>query len=524
MREFSFDIVSGIRNGLRRDDVQPINEVALVTVKNLRSDETGLREFKAITAPLSTTAVDWPFPQFLVGEERKILAGATSLDFVTDGGTTSAIVIRDATAPASTTSITRGGPWHSATFLRTWFLTNGSTVVWQIPSSTTGVTEWTVAESSVPMNTVCSHLGHLFVGGISTTDAFFSSAIWTEVWDAWKANSPFDTFLYEQIALDKGWVMWSSEVGGDLQWPFVLLVGTLGFPTVARMEVLMEFILDAVREGEIGFLKAPWRGDVLACGSLGVNLIVYGDRGVAEVSRREQIPGRGSNAKFALRQISKVGISSRSAVGFSDTDHLFLDRQSYLWELNLNLTFTRHDYREHLTNWTLANVVIVRDPERLEWYISDGVRGFLFDGQSLSETTIFPSTLEIDGLALTGITKDLVDTTFDVKTTWIDMSFPGHKTIHNVQVVGQDLVPGTVQVRVDYRYAMRDSYSIHGPVLLNREGIAYMYLTALQFRIRVTGTLGTDTKTDYLRVRYQRPDLRAHRGVFNASETDARAV
>ena len=172
MREFGSVFEEGLRTGLRSEEVEPANKQRLVTLKNLRPGEFGLRPVETITNPF-TAVFAWPFPQMFMLRELRIMALETAI-YECDSSWTPTEAI---------SGLLTGDVWQVADFGDFVLMTNGSQLVQRAYDGT-----WTsfTSTSSIPaMETVCSFRGQIIGGNISGwEDCDVNYVAWSDIGSA----------------------------------------------------------------------------------------------------------------------------------------------------------------------------------------------------------------------------------------------------------------------------------------------------------------------------------------------------
>ena len=173
MREFEAVFDKGLLKGLRSEDIEPVKEAQLVTLKNMRPHEFGLRPVEAMTNPF-TEVFAWPFPQMFLLRELRLMATETAI-YECDSDWVPAIKL---------SGLVAGGVWQVADFGDYLLMTNGSQVVSR--NGATGVWDDDATSSSIPdMATVCNFRGQIIGGNISGwEDCDVNYVAWSDIGSA----------------------------------------------------------------------------------------------------------------------------------------------------------------------------------------------------------------------------------------------------------------------------------------------------------------------------------------------------
>jgi len=257
VKEFAVTIKDAFKMGLRRFDNLPKNTLHLVECFNMKPKEYGLTPFVPITNPFTSTTVTPPFPQLFKGHNVTLLCDATAIYTVNESTwALTQLTTYDALSTSSAKAITSGGPWHFSDFHDTWFLYNGSCIVFQA-NKDPGVT---LVIDSITITTGCSFKGRGITGGFDETDYWL--AAWTTLWNTWINQLPSDAAITASLdAIGKNFVWWSSIGGGDLLWQFYPSLAEQGSVAGAAHTSALPLLFDMMKRNEAGFMPMPWQGN-----------------------------------------------------------------------------------------------------------------------------------------------------------------------------------------------------------------------------------------------------------------------
>ena len=173
MREFEAVFDKGLTQGLRSEDIEPVREPKLVTLKNLRPNEFGLQPVEALTYPFGAVFA-FPFPQMFLLRELRVMATETAI-----------YECNSSWVPTLKLSgLVAGGMWQVADFGDYVLLTNGSQVVSR--NGATGIWDDDATSPSIPeMKTVCNFRGQIIGGNISGwEDCDINYVAWSDIGSA----------------------------------------------------------------------------------------------------------------------------------------------------------------------------------------------------------------------------------------------------------------------------------------------------------------------------------------------------
>lgn len=469
----------------------------------------GLVAYEAPTDPFSGgQAVTFPFPQFFRGQELTLMFSATTLWELATGSipwTKTAKSVYQPGAPSSTTSIQSGGVWHVVDLGPAFYAFNGSSVVFRtgLNALEGSAPSTTFASSSVSMNTGCTFKGRVYVGGLSKSDVWAS--IWQEVFAQWEQEIDPKEYELATNGPDLNWVMWSSIGGADF--PLWLLYPE-GFGQL-DLGPTKEYILERLRRNELGWKPMQFQGEVQVLKPLGDYVIAYGADGIEALSPR--------GADIGFQTIADFGVLGRGAVGGDLNGHVFIAQDGELWGLSPSLELTRFGYREWFSGFSSVSTAVSLNPVWREFFLSDPDTGYIFHPQNgLSEVPDkVTSSTYLNGVHY-AVASSGASTDIRVLTGAHDNDRQALKYIHNIQVQYQDITNLTLELL--FRYNSTASFQSLGPIKVNPEGIVTFTCTALEFKVRLRGTPGSNPRIDRLEVRWSLGDKRAVRGLFGTEQ------
>lgn len=541
----------GLKAGLRRDSKIGRNSQALVEAVNVVAHENGLKNWTQYGGDLDQQLTTWPYPQLFKPSsmvdaydkhmlKADISTGNIALSYAAvswngAGGIyqldeTPITLYNAADASSIVTPASNGSPWQLVDFGNVWGLLNGSVTIFKSNLNATvngGQTTYdrVLVNSTVSMQTACAFRGRAIAGG------FNASSFWGDTWQyIWRSFAKTQNYGIDvEIPMRQNFVMWSTIGGGDTLWlfnPAMALQGTID-NTQTYTSQPTPILFDYLRRNEMGFIVMPYQGTVRVVKPLGGAVICYGDDGVAAL-----IPASDPAPTFGLKNIlTGVGVAGRGAVGCNDDMHIWLDQFGYLWAMGADLKPERLGYTEFLNAMTgvygaESKVVIVYDPFQKHFVIGNGTKSYVLSQTGLTEvnqsvSSLIPLTYA-SGVVSEGMVipcdKVIAATgnTVSIITETMDMGMRGIKQIDAVEVGGGIVTGQTTNfsVIVQYRYAKNEAFTSAQAIVCNREGIAPVVTTGVEFRIKVTCTDYRYLEDiDYINIRWSPSDKRNVRGM-----------
>lgn len=241
---------------------------------------------------------------------------------------------------------------------------------------------------------------------------------------------------------------------------------------------------------EFGMCPLPWQGTVLCQKRLGETVICYGDGGITAL-----VPFSSPVAGMAPMDIHGlgmgVGIASRSAVGGSQDEHVFVDNAGELWRIGTDLRAERLGYGYLFSPLLSYNIIVNFDPHRREYYIS-GRTGATYKCYVLTKTGMghapfVPTSLQFMEGGLIGILQGSTASNAVIVTN--RFGSPEPKSIDEVESVTLTTANTNATgwtVYVEYRFDPQDSWSSTSGILTDTRGYARMNATGLEFRVWAT--------------------------------------
>jgi hypothetical protein len=289
-----------------------------------------------------------------------------------------------------------------------------------------------------------------------------------------------------------------------------------------------------------GFYYLPTDDDdvVLAILPLEKNFIVYSTYGIFAFT-----PVDTPATTFGVKQIYNTGISCVGAAAWNgkelDSENICVDRNGDLVHIGLKSeAFTR---TLEVKNLGFSEFLLpMLDDKKLhitfnphvkdgEWYISDGVSSYLYNGLGLGATNkCITSIISYHNAKTTnasdivrvtdspiGFYRDTGRTEMLLVTDTLDFGIRGIKTIQSVEVGYDADRDVSCAVAVDFRYDKSSPYRRSAWKRVNKEGIVVPMVSGVDLRI-VVRAIPCDVDVDYVNIRWKLPDKRNIRGVYSS--------
>jgi len=439
-------------------------------------------------------STDWPFPQLFRGENTTLMAESTRLLDVDESSLTgphTSITTYDARNTGDTKAITGEAPWHFAEFQNSWFMFNGTCMVYKIPSTASGKV---VVEDTVRIKTGCVFGDRLLLANFYAA-SYFDGDDWAEIWDIWQKYSDAEQFTYLDMAIGANWVMWSRPLGGDIYRPFGNEMALFQIPSSTAFDNVKARLITDIKNRDIGFIQMPFRGEIYAVKQLGGQVIVYGADGIAVMVPHEK--------GFRVKSLLRTGLGNRSMVNGDERNHVFVDAKGNVWVIDAELRLNRVDYKEFIQPVVGANGIVSHDPQRNDFYICESGAGYVLSEGALAGLRALPTSIvTIDDALVAPLeyTGSLDRFSFVTDTFNMGRRFDV-KTIQSVQLSVENITE--LQVQIQWRDAGGDSFTSNDWTDCNDFGAAVVVATGLEFRIGVRGLLGTDAKIDSIAIEWK---------------------
>lgn len=509
MKEFSFSIFDALSQGMRKKVGSRRSNKGATSLINFQLREDGPEPYVDMTsvpsvAQMAVEAIvpDYPFPQVFKGKDVFLLVTDDTVYEINK--TTYAlteITLYDVYNPEVEASIIADGVWHFADFHSSWFLYNGTSVVFKTDiDKTTWMPDRTYVQDDVTIGTGVNFRGRLITSG------FDPSNFWNDDWqfamECLQADLPAG--LEAGINITNNFVWWSMIGGGDTLWRFL---PEFAFTEKEDSGFTLEGsrFLDAIERNDMGFMPMPFEGAIYQVKELGGNVIVYGENGIAALK-----PVSAPVATFALIEIQNFGVYDRASIGGDIRQHIFIDAVGQVWRLNADLTTTLLDYSEFIQPILADNIGIQYYSNTQEFFIGSNSQCFLLGPQGLTEvhqlvTSVFYENGRKGVFESTGVATSLMVSNI------ITIGNNAQNTMTSVEVDG--LYDNTVQVAIDYRHNRSDSFTRSRFVDLNKMGWVRFNFAGLEFRVVIQAADFTTFDPSNVTVKWKSNDKRNQRGI-----------
>jgi hypothetical protein len=265
------------------------------------------------------------------------------------------------------------------------------------------------------------------------------------------------------------------------------------------------------RKNTSGFRDMPFLGEIYQVkelskpDSLGRNpgaIIVYGSGGVAALFATE--------TTFGFKVLNQIGIPCKGAVGGDEKQHIFIDRNGYLYSVSEAIKVELLGYKEFLYPMISNEIMISYDEAPRQYYISDGTDTYLYYN-GLSKIFQTPTSIANWGSNLVAVLSNAGATHAQIVTDTIDFQNRGIKQVMMAEV-GTSKVDN-VRVSMDYLYTNGQAFRTSTAKLINKSGIVAPMIAANDLRFRIRADSYTDFSLDYAILRAKQVDKRSIRGI-----------
>jgi hypothetical protein len=455
----------------------------------------------------------WPYPQIFHAKNTTIVATATAVYELDEARSTigTALSMYDCTDITTELAIDTGvtQPWHFASVEDYWYMTNGQSQVFKLPGiSTAAPGRVYVANTGVLANdtvittkveSVVAHKNRFVFGGITgvATDV---GADWATIFKAWRYNAADSQPTSDEQVFGDDWLLWGEVGGGDVDWPFYLIMQLLAMHAGTAVTRTREFMLSQIEKGHIGMVRVSASSSIRRVETKGPDLLVMSDN-------MSCIAVGQDNGGYTPGQTSNHGIAGRGAYSAG----LMIDQNGEL--VNTQEGFEVLGYETELddsgdTPLTYASISMVHNAHEGETYISDGLYGYVYNRYGLARVTTFISCV-MDGNV--GVTTGVTGAnTFDIQTLVENFGFNGVKTVTVMEVLSHGLT--VVAAYVSFWEPELAQWVELGPIYGSPDGTFDLMCSGSQFKFRYTGILAAGDKLEKLLVRYQFAEGKSVRG------------
>jgi len=515
MKELNIEIEESFVNGLYPSDTPPSNLPFLELMQGLQASPDGGVTPSLPDYPIDSPALSmsWPFPQFCRGERVTLLVAETALYTVDESDwSTAQKILYNAATPANSKEISAGGGWHFASRDTDWFLTNGATFIFHLPSNDT---DKMLASTDIDVQSVCMGADdRLFLGGLS--GSWFGTGSWTALFDAWMETLPPGWYGSEDLALDTSWVVWSKPVYKDI--PYYHLMAALGFLGATAYTKWFPEIVSAIERGDMGMAPARARGPVQNLKPIrdGQGVVAYSADGVSVILKTQ-----GGPKDIFVPQLLKgtPGIIDRCAVGGPMDRHIYVANDGNLYELpEATLEPNRLGFPDFVGGLTAAEIIISYDStEDLVW-IADSSMAYVLNADNRLGGPIYyrPTSLFMDEDGNLVGTYEVPEEDDDEHYIWLrtaslDINFRGRKTGKLVKITDRGMTHR--RARILYADEFGGTFSNAPWDTVNPEGVAFPTTSFVDGKVEIEGRpADSDVRIHRAEFRYQADDRRYIRG------------
>lgn len=252
------------------------------------------------------------------------------------------------------------------------------------------------------------------------------------------------------------------------------------------------------RTNQAGYAPMEWPGWAFVAKQLEDMIVVYGDNGITLM-----YPVNDPIPTFGFRTISRVGLLGSRSVAGTDFMHYFITSLGDLWKITKKGPELL-GFKEFLH--PLASPVLSYDELEDRLFIADGVTGYVYD-DGLGGGY---ATLSSVSAGLYGSADTLAGIPCSIMTDTVDLGHRGIKLVTFVEL-GTDSTEN-LYVAVDFRYSKAETWRTSAWAVVNPEGVAFVNVAGVEFRIRIKQTVYDEIRLDYINVRHKRTDKRFLRG------------
>ncbi len=476
-------ISGAFRQGLWPEDREALNAPALAVCRGVEPSALGLRPHYGVSEPM-TLSHAWPFPQLFRGETQTFLLNEATLYSVNENTWTTSLenVYTEGTPPVLTTIPAGGGPWHFVDFGRSCLFFNGATTVYRDEQNS----KW-IVEDTISISTGLNLWERMLFGGMTG---------WQTEWDSiasWISDAPAQ--VQTTFALDENTVMWSSVGAGD--WLYIIneargQTGHVTSPsTYDSGDPLFKHLL---RRNQIGWVPMPWRGGIYRILPTPDGAVVYGKNGVAVLH-----PVMDPYLTFGVQKLAGFGPVGRGAVDGDESGHVFVDQDGTVWRFVPGQGLVRHGFRQQVYPMISNTILVVNTNREGRYYIGDGTNSYLLTGEGkLADAPQRVHSCDWFSGGPVGVATDNADTSFEVRTTDLDLGTRHAKQLHEARLGAASPQDYTIEVR--YRSDADGSWTTVSGLTPARDGTVALDITCVEFNLTVTKTTYASVAVDYVDV------------------------
>lgn len=509
MIENSFEIFKTFQNGLKPETEPRVNAPYLSTMTNLVPRESGMATPPVIARPgiFDTGAKEFPFPMAFKGDSIRLYLHETEV-YTLNGSFAASSALTRNLRTGGTTTIGLGSAWHCETFLDMFWATNGTSLVYKIPSDDGDM----YVDNALTVQAIGRHDYRILFGGMAGT--WFNGSRWAKVFSAWRETTRGQAFVHDNISANATYVMWSEAGGGSVDVPFYSFAASLGLLGDAGFDAAEEVIADAVERGEIGLQPIRKVSSIRQLKQLGNRVIVYGDDAISEL--------RPVEGGFQEELIADFGVGGRTCVGGDTRGHLIVanDGQLYTWYANQDMP-ERKGYSQYLSELQMPRVVVSYDPIERYYWITDGLLCYVYTRTGLGGSmNIRPSCLfKDDTYGLVGVYTTPTTLQWAFETSKFDLGERDFKHIAAMQLHGTNY--NTARARIKGNYGVGQAAKSISWAQFNQNGVSYPSMSFIEASVECDGW-SNDQDADFtnMEIRYHQ-EGKAHKRGTSGANADA---
>jgi hypothetical protein len=275
---------------------------------------------------------------------------------------------------------------------------------------------------------------------------------------------------------------------------------------------------------------------LLRCLKLGKKVIVYGT-----FSCFEMRPVSDPVPAFGIKHLRHVGIRNPLAVGGSDSLHILVDREGYMWRVALdnygNAQVEKIGYSEYFAvaqkDHSIATgeglVSVVYNDGEEEFYIGNGIDSFLYrEGELTRINKCITSIVSYKNAVVTdssdldyintlpiGCYSQVDDNTIIYQSDVFDQGMSGIKLIETVEVLGSFSVDSPVEVMVETRSDRSQPFRSTKWIRCDKNGACSPTVQGTELRVNVRISNWKDCTIEALRLWWKVTDRRYVRGRYD---------
>jgi len=258
---------------------------------------------------------------------------------------------------------------------------------------------------------------------------------------------------------------------------------------------------------EAGYASMSWNGSVLRVLELGDLVAVYGENGISLLKPSSQYMG--------IKELDLPGIPVAGAVGGSNRSHVFVDYSGALWLMGPDGKPKKLGYREFISEMDAGEIVISYNRQQNEFYISDGVLGFVLGENGLCQTHQLVSSAVFDNGVLLGTYESDGDEEALVVTDVMDF---GQRAFKTLEIMSANCSSANkMWMQVYWRSDVQGAWAQSDWQWINPTGFTTPMMTAIDFKLAFKAENFSDVKLAYIKSRIKLSDKRSIRGTYNAT-------